>query len=98
MALILSTLAVLLCARVAVCQTHVANENEIIGRWYMGTMTGKDCNLELQKNHMLRLQERGCFQNNPGINSSWKLEGQKIMIEAPSIMQSLGKYLLIANY
>ena len=95
---LLSTFTALLGAGIAESQAHEAHESEIIGRWYMGTATGRDCNLELQRNHILRLQEGGCFHQDPAIRTSWKLEGQKITIENPSVKQRLGTYLLIAYY
>ncbi len=88
----------LLCPGIADSQTPETKESEIIGRWYMGTAMGRDCNLDLQPNHVLHLQERGCFHKDPAISAHWRLEGQKVTFVEPLVKQLLGGYLLIAYY
>ena len=72
--------------------------NVLIGDWYMGTMTGVDCSLQIRFNNTLRVQFGGCFSQEPVIETRWKLQGDRIKLENPCLDKRLGSYLQIARY
>ncbi len=46
----------------------------LIGKWYMGTMTGFDCNLEIKTSTKLTIQFGGCFGQDELILLNWKFK------------------------
>ena len=70
----------------------------LLGYWYMGTMTGKDCNLEIQNDTKLRVRFGGCFSTGPWIESSYSRNGDKVVIDNPELRKELGTSLSIAKY
>jgi hypothetical protein len=72
--------------------------NVLIGDWYMGTMSGVDCNLQLRSNNTLQVQFGGCFHQEPALETRWKLQGDTIKLENPNLDNRLGSYLRIARF
>lgn len=70
----------------------------LVGNWYMGTMSGFDCNLEIRPDNTLTVQFGGCFHQDPPIKTRWKIEGDKIRFRSTALDQSLGSYLRVARY
>ena len=71
---------------------------QIVGQWYMGTMSGYDCNLTIRPNHTLAVQYGGCFYQDPAIESGWKLQGDRIKFGNDALLKTLGSSLKIGKY
>ena len=71
---------------------------QIVGQWYMGTMSGYDCNLTIRANHTLAVQYGGCFHQDPAIESGWMLQGDRIKFQNDALMKTLGSSLKIGKY
>ncbi|RYF50603.1 MAG: hypothetical protein EOO38_05265 [Cytophagaceae bacterium] len=59
--------------------------SKVAGYWYMGTMTGRDCNLILRANGTMSVQTGGCFHQDDPIELRWKITGNKIIWSNPSL-------------
>jgi len=68
-----------------------------IGRWYMGTACGFDCNLVITKSTMT-VQYGGCFSKQNPIVVAWKQQGDKVTFDDAVLKQTLGTYLSIRSY
>ncbi len=71
---------------------------QLVGNWYMGTMSGFDCNMKIESANTLTVQFRGCFHKDPVIQTQWKLVGDKIKFQSTSLNKSLGSTLRVAKY
>lgn len=69
----------------------------LTGRWYMGTAAGFDCNLEILPGHALTVRYGGCFYRGPLMRSTWRLEGDRLMISDPALRIKLGPYLEVVR-
>ncbi len=78
--------------------SNMITEEDLIGKWYMGTMTGFDCNLNIFENNTLTIQFGGCFYQGPLVSSKWKLENNKMLFENPTLIDIFGLYLEIVHY
>jgi hypothetical protein len=59
--------------------------DHIIGKWYMGTMMGFDCDLSIDADHTMTIQTGGCFHQDPPIKLNWRIVGDKIFWSPRSI-------------
>lgn len=73
-------------------------ERDLVGPWYMGTMTGQDCNLKLQPGHRLEVQNGGCFNTDKPLVASWDLKSDKILFSDKDLRSQFGSYLLVVSY
>ena len=71
---------------------------QLVGNWYMGTMSGFDCNLKISSINTLSVQFGGCFHQDPLIETQWKLQGDRIKFQNASLNKSLGSSLRVAKY
>ena len=75
-----------------------ATSSDLTGLWYMGTMTGFDCNMKISSATKLAVQYGGCFHQDEPIESAWTLEGDKIKLQSSELNKTLGSYLRIVRY
>ena len=71
---------------------------QIVGDWYMGTMSGVDCDLTIRANKTLTVQTGGCFRRDPPIRTTWRLQGDRILLGSPALSTTFGSYLRVARY
>jgi hypothetical protein len=71
---------------------------QLVGNWYMGTMSGVDCNLRIRADKTLTVQTGGCFHQDPAVRSKWLLRGNRILLGNPALNDSLGSHLRVVRY
>ena len=72
--------------------------SQLVGNWYMGTMSGFDCNLKIISPNTLTVQFGGCFHSDPAIKTQWKLQGNRVRFQSKALNDSLGSSLQIIKY
>jgi len=79
-------------------QQNQIKEADVIGRWYMNSPT-KNCQVVLRDHNMMTVvSSTGSFlRKEECIKTSWKLVGNKIMLDDPSVERVLGHMLLISQ-
>ena len=70
----------------------------MVGDWYMGTMMGYDCNLQIRPNHTLSVRYGGCFHQDPANETGWKLQGDRIKFQNDNLLKTLGASLKFGKY
>ena len=87
-----------------ICFTSHSNDTinngilkQINGKWYMGTMTGFDCNLEIGYNQLF-ITTGGCFHTDSTLTDTLIISENKIMLTNPKIIKRLGNKLFIKSY
>lgn len=78
-------------------QTRVKPE-QLVGAWYMGTMTGFDCNMSINSNGTLSVQFGGCFHTDAPITVRWKIQEDRINLQGAGLEKSLGSSLQVVTY
>ena len=76
----------------------VVNTRQMVGDWYMGTMSGYDCNLQIRADNTLSVQFGGCFHRDPAIETRWKLQADRINFQNANLVKTLGSSLKIGKY
>jgi len=71
---------------------------QLVGNWYMGTMSGFDCNLKISSTNTLSIQFGGCFRQDSPIKTKGKLQGNRIKFQNASLNKSLGSSLRVVKY
>ncbi len=69
----------------------------VIGKWYMGTMTGVDCNVSVNADRTLTVQWGGCFHQDPVIKATWKISADKITWSDATLKKRLGPHLSVVG-
>ena len=67
------------------------------GCWYMGTLSGMDCDLQFNSNGTIDVQFGGCFNFDLVISSSWEWEDGKIKIMNKELVKKFGRFLFVHN-